>query len=97
VRAGSVPARHLYAIRCERRDALREHLAARGVETGIHYPVPLHLQPAYAFLGYRAGDFPVSERACATVLSLPLHGGLSDADADFVAGSVREFFGGGGA
>jgi len=92
VRPGSVSARHLYPIRTPRRDALREHLSARGIETFVHYPVPLHLQPAYAFLGYRAGDFPVSEEACATVLSLPLHGGLADADADFVAASVREFF-----
>jgi dTDP-4-amino-4,6-dideoxygalactose transaminase len=94
VRAGSLPARHLYPIRTPpgRRDALREHLAGRGVETGVHYPVPLHLQPAYAFLGYRAGDFPVSEDACATVLSLPIHAGLSDGDADFVTAAVREFF-----
>jgi dTDP-4-amino-4,6-dideoxygalactose transaminase len=94
VRPGSVPARHLYPIRTPsgRRDALRAHLAERGVETGIHYPVPLHLQPAYAFLGHRAGDFPVSEEACATVLSLPMHAGLSDEDAAFVAAAVREFF-----
>ena len=87
----------MYVVRCERRDELQKFLKDREIETGIHYPVPLHLQPAYAFLGYRAGDFPVSEEACATVLSLPLHGGLSDADADFVAASVRGFFGGGGA
>jgi len=89
-----VPARHLYPIRTPAgvRDALRDHLAGRGVETGIHYPVPLHLQPAYSFLGHRAGDFPVSEEACATVLSLPVHAGLSDGDADFVASAVREFF-----
>jgi dTDP-3-amino-3,4,6-trideoxy-alpha-D-glucose transaminase len=98
VRPGSVPARHLYPIRISggegagRRDALREHLARRGVETGIHYPLPLHLQPAYAFLGHRAGDFPVAEEACATVLSLPIHAGLSDEDAAFVAAAVREFF-----
>ena len=94
VRPGSVPARHLYPIRTPAgvRDALRDHLAGRGVETGIHYPVPLHLQPAYSFLGHRAGDFPVSEEACATVLSLPVHAGLSDGDADFVASAVREFF-----
>ncbi|HEX4439335.1 MAG TPA: DegT/DnrJ/EryC1/StrS family aminotransferase [Thermoanaerobaculia bacterium] len=94
VREDSVSARHLYPIRCHRRDALREHLAGRGVETFVHYPVPPHLQPAYAFLGYEAGDFPASEEACATVLSLPLHAGLSDDDADFVAASVREFFDG---
>jgi dTDP-4-amino-4,6-dideoxygalactose transaminase len=95
-RPGSLPARHLYPIRTPagRRDALREHLARRGVETGIHYPVPLHLQPAYAFLGYRAGDFPIAEEACATELSLPIHSGLSDADVDDVAAGVHSFFGG---
>ena len=94
VRADSLPARHLYPVRTPpgRRDALRAHLADRGVETGVHYPVPLHLQPAYAFLGYREGDFPVSEDACATILSLPMHAGLSDGDADFVTAAVREFF-----
>jgi len=93
IRPGSLPARHLYPIRAPRgrRDALREHLARRGVETGIHYPVPLHLQPAYAFLGYRAGDFPVSEEACASVLSLPIHARLSDDDVELVVDAVRGF------
>jgi dTDP-4-amino-4,6-dideoxygalactose transaminase len=93
VRDGAVPVHHLYAVRTERRDALRAHLAARGVETAIHYPTPLHLQPAYAFLGGRVGDFPVSEEACATVLSLPMHPFLSDAQTETVIGAVREFFG----
>jgi dTDP-4-amino-4,6-dideoxygalactose transaminase len=92
-REGAVPVHHLYPVRTERRDALRAHLADRGVETAIHYPTPLHLQPAYAFLGYRKGDFPVSEAACETVLSLPLHPALSDAQADIVIAAVREFFG----
>ena len=79
VRPGNaVPARHLYPVFSDRRDALREHLASRGIETGIHYPFPLHLQPAYAFLGHRKGDFPVSEAACETELSLPMYPTLSD-------------------
>ncbi len=90
---GAVSAVHLYPIRCERRDALRDALAAANVETGIHYPTPLHLQPAYAFLGHRAGDFPVSESASASILSLPLHPGLSDGQAGRVASVVRRFFG----
>jgi len=92
-REGVIPAPHLYVVRTERRDALRAHLAARGVETAIHYPIPLHLQPAYAFLGYRKGDFPVSEAACETVLSLPLHPALSDSETATVIAAVREFFG----
>lgn len=92
-RKGAVPARHLYPVRTEQRDALREHLAGRGVESAIHYPIPLHLQPAYAFLGYGRGDFPVSEAACDTVLSLPLHPALSDSQAGVVIEAVRGFFG----
>ncbi len=91
-RPGSVPARHLYPIRIENRDALREHLSARGIETSVHYPVPLHLQPAYAFLGGTKGDFPVSETACETVVSLPLYSALTDAQVEAVVGSVVSFF-----
>jgi dTDP-4-amino-4,6-dideoxygalactose transaminase len=93
IRPGSVPARHLYAIRTEKRDALREHLSARGVETGVHYPVPLHLQPAYAFLGGKPGDFPVSEKACATVVSLPLYAALTDDQVEAVVTAVTSFYG----
>ncbi len=90
-RPGSVPARHLYPIRLSGRDRLREHLAARGIETGVHYPVPLHLHPAYAFLGHRRGDFPVSEEACDTVLSLPIHPALTDAQVDAVVSEIRSY------
>ena len=56
---------HLYVIQAEDRESLRDHLAQRGIETGLHYPIPLHLQEAYASLGYRKGDFPVTERVTA--------------------------------
>jgi dTDP-4-amino-4,6-dideoxygalactose transaminase len=79
-------------VRTNRRDELRRFLSERGVETGIHYPVPLHLQPAYAFLGGRCGDFPVSEEACETVLSLPVAPALTDEQVRIVIDSVREFF-----
>jgi len=92
VRPGSVPARHLYPVRTPKRDALRGHLAARGVETGIHYPTPLHLHPAYAFLGYRRGAFPVAEEASETVVSLPLHTALSDEQVEAVVAAVAGFF-----
>jgi len=92
-REGAVPVRHLYPVRTEQRDALRAHLAACGVETAVHYPTPLHLQPAYAFLGRVRGDFPVSEAACDTVLSLPLHPALSGDQAEAVIAAVRGFFG----
>jgi dTDP-4-amino-4,6-dideoxygalactose transaminase len=63
---------HLYVVRLLQRDAWRERLTAAGVQTGVHYPIPVHLQPAYRDLGYAAGDFPVCEHACTEVLSLPM-------------------------
>lgn len=64
---------HLYVIRATQRDALREHLSQQGIGTQLHYPVPVHLQPAYADLGYAPGTFPVAETACNEVLSLPMY------------------------
>lgn len=79
---------HLYVVRTPERDRLRSDLQAAGVHTGIHYPIPVHLQPAYANLGYAAGDFPVAERAAAEVLSLPLYPELSAAAVQRVAGAA---------
>jgi len=92
-RPGGVSAAHLYPVRSDRRDALREALEGAGVETGMHYPTPLHLQPAYSFLGHGRGDFPVSEQASDTVLSLPLHPRLTGAHVDAVVSAIRGFFG----
>jgi dTDP-4-amino-4,6-dideoxygalactose transaminase len=64
---------HLYAVRTTQRNALQQGLSGYGIQTGIHYPIPVHLQPAYADLGYRAGDFPCSESAANEVLSLPMY------------------------
>ncbi len=91
-RPESIPARHLYPVRTARRDALRDHLSSRGIETRIHYPLPVHLQPAYGFLGYARGDFPVSEAACDTILSLPIYPTLADAQVEAVIAAVAEFF-----
>lgn len=63
---------HLFVIQAERRDELREALAAKGIESGIHYPIPLHLQPAYDHLGYRSGQFPAAEGLAKRILSLPM-------------------------
>jgi dTDP-4-amino-4,6-dideoxygalactose transaminase len=67
------PVYHMYVLRTKNRDALRKHLAENGIETGIHYPLPLHLQPAYEFLGYKMGDLPVSEKLSQEVISLPMY------------------------
>jgi dTDP-4-amino-4,6-dideoxygalactose transaminase len=69
---------HLYVVHVQMRDALQKHLAEAGIGTGIHYPVPLHVQRAYAHLGYKSGDFPVCEGAAANILSLPIYPGLGD-------------------
>jgi dTDP-4-amino-4,6-dideoxygalactose transaminase len=81
---------HIYAVRSSHRDALQQSLAAEGVQTGIHYPVPIHLQPAYADLGYRSGAFPVSERAAREVLSLPMYPELSRAQIAATAAAVQK-------
>ena len=64
---------HLYVIRTKERDALQRDLTQAGIGTGVHYPIPLHLQKAYAWLGYAPGDFPVAERVAAEILSLPIY------------------------
>jgi dTDP-4-amino-4,6-dideoxygalactose transaminase len=78
-----------YVVRVPQRDGVRDRLAAAGVQTGIHYPIPIHLQPAYRDLGYSAGDFPVAERLACEVLSLPLFPELTDSQIDAVAGVIR--------
>jgi dTDP-4-amino-4,6-dideoxygalactose transaminase len=78
-------------VRSERRDALREHLASRGVQTGLHYPIPVHLQDAYAALGHREGDFPESEAWARECLSLPMFPELSFAQIDQVIQGVKSF------
>ena len=83
------PAWHLFVVRSSDRDGLRQRLAKLGVETHIHYPVPPHLQPAYAELGYASGDFPIAEAIHREVLSLPLWPGMSKAQFDHVVAAVR--------
>jgi len=87
----SQPSHHLYVIRTRRRQALRQFLAGRGIETAVHYEMPLHLHPAFRGLGYRRGDFPIAERAAREVCSLPLHPWLSGRDAQTVAGAIRRY------
>lgn len=86
---------HLYVVRVQNRDALQKHLAEAGIGTGIHYPVPLHLQKAYADLGYRKGDFPVCEGAAADILSLPMYPGLGREEQGHIARQVLDFVGAG--
>ena len=82
---------HLYVIRTERRDALKEHLVSKGINASIHYPIPIHLQPAYQDLGYKRGDFPVTEAHADRILSLPMYAELSDRQIEFISQTVCEF------
>ncbi len=82
-----------YTVRAERRDALQEHLKGRGIGTAVYYPLPLHLQPCFAYLGYQPGSCPEAERAAGEVLSLPVYPELSRAQLDEVVGAVRAFYG----
>ncbi|HXF61518.1 MAG TPA: DegT/DnrJ/EryC1/StrS family aminotransferase, partial [Caldilineaceae bacterium] len=91
VAAQAEPVWHLYVVRTAARDRLAAHLNDQGIGVGIHYPTPLHLQPAYRDLGYRAGSLPVTEAVAATCLSLPLYPELTEAQQDRVAAAVIAF------
>ena len=84
---------HLFVIRCPSRDDLARDLVRNGVQTAVHYPRPLHLTPAFEGLGYRRGDFPVSERCCDEILSLPMFPELQDEQIDYVCDLVRQYIG----
>lgn len=87
---------HTFVIQAERREALAEYLAARGVGSAIHYPVPIHLQPCARTLNYKAGDFPRTEAMADRILSLPIYPELSDEKRVHVADAIRGFYRGGG-
>lgn len=89
---GSRPVFHLYTVRTDRRDALAQDLRRHGIGTGVYYPTPVHLQPAYAALGVKPGSLPVSEAASREALSLPMYPELSSSDAGRVVEAVRRFF-----
>jgi dTDP-4-amino-4,6-dideoxygalactose transaminase len=96
-KSGASHAYHLYVLRlgerfAQAREEIQAALAARGIETGIHYPIPCHLQPGYKFLGYQAGDFPQSEKLCQQILSLPMYPGLSSQQIAWVAEQCLEIF-----
>ena len=83
---------HQYVIRAEKRDELRKFLTDRKIGTEVYYPIPLHLQPCFAYLGYEAGDLPESERAAADVLALPMFPELTEDEQRWVVQAVAEFY-----
>ncbi|MGA8185682.1 MAG: DegT/DnrJ/EryC1/StrS family aminotransferase [Terriglobia bacterium] len=82
---------HLFVVRTEDRSEAMEFLSEGGVGSGIHYPIPLHLQKAYSHLGYQAGDFPVAEKAAAEIVSLPMFPGITSEQQQIVAARLLEF------
>ena len=83
---------HTYVIQVENREGLMDHLLKAGIDTKIHYPIPLHLQPAAKNLGYKKGDFPVAEEQAEKILSLPIHQYLTEEQINYVAEKIKEFY-----
>jgi len=82
---------HLYVIRTKERDSLRENLERMGISTGIHYPIPLHLQPAYDYLGIKQGAYPIAEMVAKEILSLPMYPELREKEVNVVTGEIKDF------
>ena len=83
---------HQYVIRAQRRDQLRQFLTDRRIGTEVYYPIPLHLQPAFAYLGYREGDLPESERAAREALALPMFPELTEYEQQWVVECIAGFY-----
>ncbi len=83
---------HTFIIQTDKRNELKEYLASQGVDTKIHYPVPIHLQEAAKYLGYKKGDFPVTEKQTETILSLPVYPELTDEQVNYIADCIIEFY-----
>jgi dTDP-4-amino-4,6-dideoxygalactose transaminase len=83
---------HQYVIRAEKRDGLKEFLQENGVATAIYYPLPLHLQKCFSYLGYKEGDFPMAEEASREVLALPIYPELTSDQQDFIVSSIQNFY-----
>ena len=90
IKAGFESTYHLYVIRAQNRDELQKSLKKIGIATGIHYPIPLHLQPAFKYLGYEKGDFPETEKVAKEILSLPMYPELNKKQIKFVADSIQK-------
>ncbi len=90
-----VPVFHLFAMKVEKRDELADFLAKKGIDSAVHYPIPIHLQPIYRQLyGYKEGSFPVSEKLSTSMISMPMFPELKDEEVKIVSEAVREFYGG---
>lgn len=91
VREGATSIYHQYVINCKERDALIDHLDKKEIGTIIHYPIPPHLSEAYAYLGFKKGDFPIAEDYANTVLSIPMYNGMTEEEQTFVINAINTF------
>ena len=89
---GNQPVYYVFCIKAENRDELAHYLQEQGVGTSIYYPVPLHLQKCFSYLGYKEGDFPVAERMCKVVLALPMYPELTEDEVCYTCEKIREFY-----
>lgn len=90
---GAVSNYHLFVLEVDRRDELLAYLVAHGVRAQIHYPIPVHLQPGYQYLGYKDGDFPITESLAKRIISLPVYAELTDEEVVYVCQAIKEFYG----
>jgi len=91
IKDGNKEVNYVFCIKAEKRDALEKHLQSKEIGTSVYYPIPLHLQKCFDYLGYKKGDFPVAEKLCETVLALPMFPELTEDEVNFVCESVKEF------
>lgn len=91
IREGATSVWHLFVVKTEERDRLQKYLEENGIGTVIHYPIPPHLSKAYEYLGYKKGDFPITERYAETVLSLPLYNGMTDYEQNYVIEVINRY------
>jgi dTDP-4-amino-4,6-dideoxygalactose transaminase len=93
IRAGNKEVHYVFNIQAGKRDVLETYLKEKGIGTSVYYPIPLHLQKCFEYLGHKAGDFPVAEKLCKSVLALPMFPELTEDEVSYVCESVKEFYG----
>ena len=92
MKEGNSPVYYVFQIKAENRDGLAAYLKENGVGTCVYYPVPLHLQKCFAYLGYKEGDFPVAEKLCREALALPIYPEITEDEVSYVCEKIREFY-----
>lgn len=92
VKKGNYPVYYVFTIKAQNRNGLNEHLQKNGIGTSIYYPVPLHLQKCFSYLGYKKGDFPVAEKLCDQVLALPMYPELTEDEVSYTCEKIKEFY-----